>query len=156
MIEVLFICLGNICRSPMAEAVFRDLVKKKGLEGKISVDSAGTGSWHVGNPPHEGTSSLLKEKGINTEGMAARVVAEEDLEKFDYLIAMDAENISALKRMARNSGNTAISRLLDLVDESETKDVPDPYYTGNFEEVYSLVTRGCEKLLDRIVKEHNL
>ncbi|ALC80169.1 MULTISPECIES: low molecular weight protein-tyrosine-phosphatase [Bacillus] len=156
MIEVLFICLGNICRSPMAEAVFRDLVKKKGLEGKISVDSAGTGSWHVGNPPHEGTSSLLKEKGISTEGMAARVVEEEDLEKFDYLIAMDAENISALKVIARYSGNAAISRLLDLVDESETKDVPDPYYTGNFEEVYSLVTRGCEKLLDRIVKEHNL
>lgn len=156
MIQVLFICLGNICRSPMAEAVFRDLVQKKDLETKISVDSAGTGSWHIGNPPHVGTRTLLKEKGISTEGMAARIVVDEDLEKFDYLIAMDVENIGALRRMAQHSTKAKIARLLDYVDDSEIKDVPDPYYTGNFEEVYSLVTGGCEKLLDRIIDEHNL
>lgn len=156
MIQVLFICLGNICRSPMAEAVFRDLVKKKGLGEKISVDSAGTGSWHIGNPPHAGTTSLLKEKGISTAGMAARVVVDEDIEKFDYLIAMDAENIGSLRRMAQHPPKATISRLLDFVDDSEIKDVPDPYYTGNFKEVYHLVHRGCERLLDRIVKENNL
>jgi protein-tyrosine phosphatase len=140
----------------MAEAVFRDLVKKKGLDQKISVDSAGTGSWHVGKPPHTGTSSLLTAKGISTEGMAARVVLREDFDTFDYLIAMDAENIASLRQLAQSHANAKMMRLLDLVDDSELKDVPDPYYTGNFEEVYHLIVSGCEKLLDRIVKECNL
>ncbi|MGV2516491.1 UNVERIFIED_CONTAM: low molecular weight phosphotyrosine protein phosphatase, partial [Bacillus subtilis] len=90
MVHVLFVCLGNIFRSPMAEAVFSDMVKKNGLEDQINIDSAGIGAWHAGNPPHEGTEEILKEKGISTSGITARQVRESDLTDFDYVIAMDA------------------------------------------------------------------
>lgn len=100
MISVLFVCLGNICRSPMAEAIFRDLAATKGLEGKIRTDSAGIGGWHIGNPPHEGTQEILRREGISFEGMLARQVREQDLTDFDYIIAMDAENIGSLRSMA--------------------------------------------------------
>lgn len=100
MIHVLFVCLGNICRSPMAEAVFSDMVKKNGLNGQINIDSAGLGAWHAGNPPHEGTKEILKKKGISASGITARQVRESDLTDFDYVIAMDAENIGHLRSMA--------------------------------------------------------
>ncbi len=92
MIKVLFVCLGNICRSPMAEAVFRDLVKREGLEDKIKADSAGTGDWHIGNPPHKGTREILNENQISAEGLVARQIQSGDIEEFDYIIAMDRTN----------------------------------------------------------------
>ncbi|ATH94730.1 protein tyrosine phosphatase [Bacillus glycinifermentans] len=156
MIKVLFVCLGNICRSPMAEAVFNDMLNKSGLRQHIEADSAGTGNWHVGKPPHEGTRALLAEKRISCEGLYARQLMANDLEVFDYIIAMDAENEGNIRRMAGFAEKPAIRRLLDFVDDSKTKDVPDPYYTGNFDEVYELVAEGCRQLLNEIKKEHNL
>ncbi len=91
MKKVLFVCLGNICRSPMAEAVFRDLVSREGLEDRIEIDSAGTGDWHIGHPPHQGTRKILNENNISTEGLVARKIKIEDLTEFDYIIAMDLE-----------------------------------------------------------------
>ncbi|QOR67021.1 low molecular weight phosphotyrosine protein phosphatase [Cytobacillus suaedae] len=156
MINVLFVCLGNICRSPMAEAIFRDMIKREGLEDKILVDSAGTGDWHIGNPPHEGTRKILLDNKIDFSTIVARQVAKEDVLKFDYIIAMDAENLGNLRRMAGFEKTGYIGRLLDFVDGSKIADVPDPYFTGNFDETFSLVKAGCEGLLKTIQKEHQL
>ncbi|WP_243291630.1 low molecular weight protein-tyrosine-phosphatase [Bacillus sp. FJAT-47783] len=155
MVKVLFVCLGNICRSPMAEAIFRDLVKKEGLENQIEIDSAGTGDWHIGKPPHEGTQNILKLNEISYEGLKARQVAEKDLEEFDYIIGMDTQNIGNLRRLARNKKTGRIHRLLDYVKDADLVDVPDPYFTGNFEEVYEMVVEGCKALLGEIKKEYN-
>jgi protein-tyrosine phosphatase len=156
MIKVLFVCLGNICRSPMAEAVFRDLVKKDGLEKVISIDSAGTGNWHVGEPPHEGTRNILSSNEIMYEGQKARQIKTKDLTEFDYIIGMDAENIGNMHKMAGQSKTGMIARLMDFVPDNEFEDVPDPYFTGNFQEVYELVTAGCERLLVEIKNRESL
>ncbi|KMJ57520.1 hypothetical protein AB685_16065 [Bacillus sp. LL01] len=153
MIRVLFVCLGNICRSPMAEAVFRHEVERQELTDRIKVDSAGTGDWHIGHAPHEGTRNLLDEKKVSYEGMTARQVKEQDLSEFDYIIAMDADNLGNLRRMAGYSKTGFIGRLLDFVPESKVSDVPDPYFTGNFDEVYDMVQAGCQNLLETIKKE---
>lgn len=156
MIKVLFVCLGNICRSPMAEAVFRDLVRQKGLEQMIDVDSAGTGNWHVGEPPHKGTQKILNQKGIDYSSIKAREFIAADFDRYDYLIAMDQKNSADMRRLAPISITRSITMLLDECPEIKQKDVPDPWYTGDFEETYRLVKAGTEALLNRIIKEHHL
>lgn len=154
MIHVLFVCLGNICRSPMAEGVFRDLLKKENLSGKISVDSAATSSWHIGSPPHKGTLAILKKYNISADGLFGRQLTKEDFEMFDYIIGMDESNVKNIFDITGKPQHPKIIRLLDLTDHN--KDVPDPYYTGDFEETYQLVTDGCRALLEKIRNEHNL
>lgn len=150
MIKVLFVCLGNICRSPMAEAYFRDLVKKEGLEKQIFVDSAGTGNWHVGEGPHHGTEEILRKNQISTDGLIARQIAREDLEEFDYIIAMDSSNINNIKKLSNSFPKEKVHVLLDFVPHRKDKNVPDPYFTGNFVEVYEMVQEGCQQLLNHI------
>ncbi len=150
MVKVLFVCLGNICRSPMAEAMFRHEVKREGLEKKIQVDSAGTGDWHVGQPPHHGTLQILEKYSISAEGLRARQIHKKDLDEFDYIIAMDSDNKRNIELLKTVYPKAKIEVLLDFVPDIQVKNVPDPYYTGNFEEVFDLVKQGCENLLEHI------
>lgn len=156
LIRVLFVCLGNICRSPMAEAVFRDYVNKEGLGDKFFIDSAGLGGWHIGEGPHHGTRKILKKYNISGEGLVARKIETADLDKFDYIIAMDDDNLSGIQRLRKDHPKAYVAKLMDFVPDADENNVPDPYYTGNFEQVYHLVTMGCRALLEKIKAEHGL
>jgi len=155
--KVLFVCLGNICRSPMAEAVMRHYVEQEGLSHLIEVDSAGTGDWHIGKPPHEGTRKLLDEKQISYNGMKARQVAAKDLYDFTYIVCMDNQNLKDVQSVFSSSvGDGAHGKVLtfmSLVTGAHVTEVPDPYYTGNFDEVYDLVKQGCRTLLNEIKQQ---
>ena len=151
MVHVLFVCLGNICRSPMAEAVFRHLVLQEGLGDSIAVDSAGIGDWHAGEPPHQGTQRILRAKGIEHEALRARQIRADDFSRYDYIVCMDEENLSALRKISPK--DKKIVRLLDFAPEVKEANIEDPYYTGRFEYVYELVEAGCRGLLDQIKRE---
>jgi protein-tyrosine phosphatase len=158
MIKVLMVCLGNICRSPMAEAVFQHQVKEAGLENEIMVDSAGTGSWHVGEKAHEGTLKVLKKNDVPYDGRARSFVVR-DLSDFDYILAMDTENFGNIKRVAGGQSDGEIALFLSYANAAGTtdvKEVPDPYYDGRFDYVYTLVEKGSRALLDHIRQKHNL
>lgn len=155
MVRVLFVCLGNICRSPMAEAVLRHKIEERGLQHQIQVDSAGTGDWHIGKPPHEGTRKLLDSYQISYADMAARQFGSADFDQFDYIVCMDDSNVANVRKIT-GGAEADIMRFMDLLPNESLREVPDPYFTGNFEEVYKLVEAGCNVLLEQIQKDHSL
>lgn len=152
-VNVVFVCLGNICRSPMAEAVFQQMVNEAGLSDKIAVDSSGTGSWHKGEQAHQGTRQILAKHNIPYNGRS-RQVTQNDMDPNNYVVAMDDSNIRNLKN--RFGTHPRLYRLLDFAQNSNVRNVPDPYYTDNFDYVYQLVTDGCAGLLEKIRTENNL
>ena len=153
-ISVLFVCLGNICRSPTAEGIFRRKVKEAGLDRAIQIDSCGTGSWHIGNPPDERAIDYAATQGIDLSGLRARKLSNADYSRFDYVIAMDMRNLKTIKARAPQNATARISLLLDFDPHSPTREVPDPYYGGEegFRRVYTLVNQACDRLLDDIRK----
>jgi protein-tyrosine phosphatase len=154
-VRILFVCLGNICRSPTAEGVMRALVREAGVEESIELDSAGTGGWHVGSPPDDRATETALTRGIVLTG-SARQVRAADFEAFDLIIAMDGSNLAELRRLAPDEQARSRVRMLREFDPAsaglEDLDVPDPYYgAGNgFEEVLDLVQAACEGLLREI------
>jgi protein-tyrosine phosphatase len=151
--SVLFVCLGNICRSPLAEGVFRHLVEERGRDGDFLIDSAGTGAWHVGEPPDRRSVDVAARHGITLDGRARKVVPE-DLERFDLVIAMDRDNLEDLQALADSHRSPARLHLLREFDPNGGGDeVPDPYYGGSngFETVYAMVRRSCDGLLEVIL-----
>jgi protein-tyrosine phosphatase len=157
-VRLLFVCMGNICRSPTAEAVMRALVAREGLDGKLEVDSAGTGAWHVGEPPDHRSTAAARARGIVMEG-AARQVTEADFEAYDLLLAADAQNVAALRAVAPSEEAAAKVRLLREFDPAAAAahelDVPDPYYGGadGFDDVIDMVDAACHGLLERLRAE---
>jgi protein-tyrosine phosphatase len=153
--RVLFVCLGNICRSPTAEGVMRQLVREAGLEESIELDSAGTGGWHVGSPPDARARAAARARGIALDGSARQFVAD-DFDDFDLVLAMDRSNMRELRQLARGEEERAKVRLLREFDPAsagdEDPEVPDPYYgaPGGFDEVLDLVQAACTGLLGRI------
>jgi len=155
--RLLFVCLGNICRSPTAEGVMGALVREEGLVGVIDLDSAGTGAWHVGSAPDARARQAARDRGVILEGRA-RQVRPEDFDEFDLLLAMDSENAHELRRLAGNEEQRAKVRLLREFEgragsqSAGDLDVPDPYYggPGGFDEVFDLVQAACRGLLEEI------
>ena len=148
MIKILFVCHGNICRSPMAEFVFRDMVKKAGLDDKIYVASAATSREELGNPVHPGTRAKLSPLGISTKGKYAVQMTREDYENYDHILAMDSYNIRNIHRITGGDPQNKIKRLLDF--SKRPRDIADPWYTGNFDDTYNDICEGCEYLLKEL------
>lgn len=151
MVDVAFVCLGNICRSTMAEAIMHQRLKERGISDVI-VHSRGTGRWNLGEPPHQGTQKILKQHHIPFDGIVSELFEPDD--DFDYIIAMDQSNVDNIKSINPNLKGQ-LFKLLEFSNMEET-DVPDPYYTNNFEGVYDMVQSSCDNLIDFIVKDANL
>lgn len=154
MIKVMFVCLGNICRSPMAEFVFKDLVKQYHLEKKFIINSAATSNEEFGNPVHPGTRNKLAQYNISTTGKTSVQLKKSDYQKYDYIIAMDTSNLRGIFRIIGNDNENKVSRLLDFANEN--RDIADPWYTGNFDKTYEDIYLGCHELLKFLIAKYNL
>jgi protein-tyrosine phosphatase len=153
IIRVLFVCLGNICRSPMAEAVFIRLVREAGLQDKIEAASAGTADWEIDSAPHPGTLYILEQNGIEYSGQG-RKLSKADLHEFDYIVTMDDENLRHVHKLGQ--GRARVAPLMSFVMNTDIREVPDPYFNNGFEIVYMLVRAGSEGLLTHIRREYQL
>ena len=148
MIKVLFVCHGNICRSPMAEFVMKDMVSRAGLSGRFEIDSAATSTEEIGNPVYPPARRKLAEHGIGCGGHAARQLRRDDYDRYDYLIGMDSANLRNMHRICGGDPAGKISLLLDWTGHPGS--VADPWYTGDFETTWQDVLAGCQALLEQI------
>ena len=155
MVNVLFVCMGNICRSPIAQGVFEDLLRREGFEEEVFVDSAGTGSWHVGHPPDARGQESAGKRGVDLSGQRARRVTPEDCRRFEYVIVMDRENYDSVSPLCSRS-ETEVRLFLDYAPGLPLEEVPDPYFGGpdGFEHVLDLVEEAAKGLLDDVRKRH--
>lgn len=154
MVRVLFVCMGNICRSPIAQGVFQNVLRREGLEDRVSVDSAGTGPWHVGEPPDLRAQRSASLRGLDLSSQRARRVVPEDCQTFDSVLTMDEDHVRAVSALCR--GSAVVRPFLDFATDAPEREVPDPYYggEGGFDHVLDLVEEASEGLLDNIRKRH--
>jgi protein-tyrosine phosphatase len=156
-IRVLFVCLGNICRSPLAEAVFRHEARKRGVEDRFEIDSAGTSGYHNGAPPDRRSAETARLRGVDVTGRSRQLGAA-DLRRFDWVIAMDAENLEEIEALKARAGGTArVHRLREWDPRPDSPDVPDPYYGGarGFEDVHDIVERSAAGFLDHLLAQQD-
>jgi len=153
-VKVVFICMGNICRSPTAEGVFRHVVKQRNLLDKIEIDSAGTHAYHIGESPESRSQSTALSRGINLSAQRARKARVDDFDRFDYIIAMDRSNYEDLKHLGHEADLTKLHLFMDFASDWDNTEVPDPYYGGvnGFEQVFDMVQSASEGLLEYIIK----
>ena len=156
-VRVLFVCMGNICRSPPAHALFRQQVDEAGLGDSMTIDSAGTHAYHVGNAPDARATSTALRRGIDMTDLRARQIALDDFTCFDYILAMDSDNLSAMETLCPAAERPRLSLMLDWTS-GWGKEVPDPYYGGDegFERVFDMLADACRGLLEQIVTDHAL
>ena len=156
MVKVLFVCMGNICRSPTAHGVFRALVEKEGLSQAIEIDSAGTHAYHVGSAPDRRAQATAQERGIDISDLVARRVEPDDFDLFDFVVAMDQDNYMSLSEICPDQHVDKIYMFMDFADHMRTREVPDPYYGGpsGFDRVFDLVEAASEGLLQEIRQRH--
>ena len=156
MIKVLFVCLGNICRSPMAEFVFKNMVNKKGLANEFFIDSAATSGYNerAKEGIHYETKNILKQMNIPFEEHISRQIKKDDYDNFDYILGMEEENIKNILKIIGNDKDNKILKLLDFTEK--TRDIVDPWYYGNFDSTYYDIEYGCEKFLEYIVKKEQV
>lgn len=154
MIKILFVCHGNICRSPMAEFVLKDIVQKENPKDNFHIASAATSTEEIGNPVHHGTRNKLREVGISTSGKYAVQMKRSDYAKYDYLIGMDEWNIRNMNRITGGDPEHKICRLLDF--STNARDIADPWYTGNFEATYSDIVEGCHAFLETLRRQKKI
>ncbi|MBD8892117.1 low molecular weight protein-tyrosine-phosphatase [Roseibium litorale] len=148
MTALLFVCLGNICRSPLAEGIFRQTLEEAGLAGQFTLDSAGTGAWHAGNPPDPRSIAVAARNGIDISAQRARQVTDADFSRFDWILAMDRDNLAALRRKNSGRGPAELRLFLD----NPARDVPDPYYGGpdGFDQVFHMLQEGSRRFLKQL------
>lgn len=149
MIRVMFVCLGNICRSPMAEFVLKDLVRKRGVENNFLIKSSATSYEEIGNDVHYGTKRKLMEENIPVESREAVRLSKNDYEKYDYIIGMEESNVRNILRIVGEDKNSKVCKLLDY--SSNPRDIADPWYTGNFDKTYEDILEGCVAFLDSVL-----
>ncbi|MBQ9262645.1 MAG: low molecular weight phosphotyrosine protein phosphatase [Clostridia bacterium] len=152
MKKILFVCLGNICRSPMAEFIFRDMVEKRGLGGVIACASAATSTEEIGNPVYPPAKRKLYQLGINCSGKRARQMNRADYDAYDLLLGMESRNVARMKQICGGDPENKIRRLLDHAPQP--RDIDDPWYTGDFDTACRDITEGCQILLDEINLSH--
>jgi len=154
LVSVLFVCLGNICRSPTAEGIFRDLVEREGLAEHFTIDSAGTAAYHVGSAPDSRAQAEAKRRGIDISGLRGRQARHQDFTQFDYILAMDTENHRNLMAICPAGGEHRLHLFLDFASNPGRRDVPDPYYDGRFDAVFDLIEDAAKGLLADIRAKH--
>ena len=153
MIKILFVCHGNICRSPMAEFIMKQLVEDRGLSNNFYIASAATSSEELGNPVYPPVRALLNKRGISCSGKVARKLLRNDYDEYDYIIGMDSANMRNMERIFGGDAENKVFKLLSFVGSE--RDVADPWYTGDFIATENDVTEGCTALLDYIVASHS-
>ena len=156
-IKVVFVCMGNICRSPTAHGVFRDLVRSEGLESRIGIDSAGTHSYHVGNPPDPRSQATARRRGVDLSDLRARRFEASDYHAFDYVIGMDHGNIADMRALRPADGRAQLQLMLAYSRRFDQAEVPDPYFGDDgFELVFDMIEDASAGLLAHIRKEHGI